>query len=195
MKDYSKLRPFDMEKFKAGERAIFLGGACPEVEIRTYVAGPDSSGAICAKDNSGRFLFVRDHGDYRLAPLAWVCKSADEDVLWPVYKGDVLWFVKDNFGIEVSGINDFDPGGLKGVVTKVMGNGRAGYKGDPDWITWAPFSCWTFTPPTPPKVKREGWINIYSQKSGGGIIYSSKREAEEAAVASGAVQLHIEWEE
>lgn len=82
-KDFSKLRPFDLEAAKAGDAFGFL--ECGELKPREYIDGPDSTGAIIVKDERGNFQ-ISDSHPYNMAPLAWVEGK-------PVYKGDVLWHI------------------------------------------------------------------------------------------------------
>ena len=149
MKNYSKLRPFDLEAAKAGGNVC---GMSKETQ-RTYVAGPDSSGWICFMDENGVFVYGRSD-NYRMAPLAWVRKSSDEDVLWPVYKRDVLYYAEQGYGMAVEGYNPHVQG-ESGVLGEIVWRSddcafKIGTK------AWAPWDSYTFTPP---KVKREGWVS------------------------------------
>jgi hypothetical protein len=76
-KDYSLLRPFNLEAAKAGE------AICYDNAIRCkYIAGPDRVGSIAYEGYDG-LLYTATYG-FRMAPLAW-CEGK------PVYKGDVLY--------------------------------------------------------------------------------------------------------
>ncbi len=76
-RDYSLLRPFDLEAAKLGEAMIDADGDAVE-----YVAGPGDGGDMCVAVN-GNYMLARV-GDLRMAPLAWVEGK-------PVYKGDRPW--------------------------------------------------------------------------------------------------------
>lgn len=78
-KDYSLLRPFDLEKAKAGEAICYY----QDGTHREFITGPDDHGYFVIKSQDGWFRFGK-HEDYRMAPLAWVEGK-------PVYKGDVLY--------------------------------------------------------------------------------------------------------
>lgn len=103
-KDFSKLRQFDPEAAKAGALVCWggepygilqyvgepvigltIGLTAPSFGLFKWVSGDikDKIGVYCASD-------------LRMAPLAWVRKSRSEDVLWPVYKGDRLYY--SNYG-------------------------------------------------------------------------------------------------
>lgn len=189
-RDYSLLRPFDLEAFKAGEKALFIKGA-DVPEVRAYVAGPDKDGRICIADEYGSYQIVSCAIEaYCMAPLAWVRKSADEDALWPVYKGDVLY--------------------CEGTAQTVLGT-----KTDADGDTFLTFTdshfdawlsgpwgdCGSTLTWTPPKKKREGWIAI--KTIGNPINYiswcshicSTKEQAENEFGASSVIVVPIEWEE
>lgn len=88
-RDYSLLRPFDLEAAKAGEQPISKG------KVVRYVAGPDCTDRVCCENQNG-FYFIPKRNLYA-APLAWVEER-------PVYKGDVLYV--DGAPIEVTGGKD-----------------------------------------------------------------------------------------
>lgn len=81
-KNLSLLRPFDLEKAKAGEPICNASG-----EPRKFDNGPDEDGMIGVfyVDGSGlgRSVWGRPN-DYRMAPLGWVDDR-------PVYEGDNLY--------------------------------------------------------------------------------------------------------
>lgn len=153
-KDYSLLRPFDLEAAKRGEAICWINNE----QHQEYVAGPDSAGDIVfiAKGGYGEFGF-RQESHFRMAPLAWVRVSADDPTLRPVYKGDVLWYSAHGFSITVTGLNPYHPdNGLRGDVLNAPRANPRCYKGGED--TWAPFSVWSWTPP---KAKREVTLLAY----------------------------------
>ena len=125
-----------------------------------------------------------------MKPLAWVEGK-------PVYKGDVLWYNEFGFSIEVTGNNDYDPdNGLKGKVKEVTKENPSRYVGGE--LTWAPFDKWSWNKP---KVKREGWINVYRNR-GTSFVYETKEDAIEWVTnTNGSLDelyittIRIEWEE
>lgn len=104
--------------------------------------------------------------ELRMAPLAWIEGR-------PVYKGDVLWHRVNEETVVVDEVD-----GKK--VKKNTGCWR-----DIEYLTWER-----------PKVKREGWLNIYRGHETGGKVYDTKDGADIAS--SGYTRLtcvRIEWEE
>ena len=79
-KDYSLLRPFDLEAAKAGAKVCYgSNGYCESVTFLAE-AGPDGDHAI--RDHEGNCYVEPDYG-LKMAPLCWVEGK-------PVYPGDVL---------------------------------------------------------------------------------------------------------
>ena len=113
------------------------------------------------KDFSKQWLDGKNAGTFeayslvciRMAPLAWVRKSADEDVLWPVYKGDTIYYENQNYGMVVEGYNPRIKEKESVAFGEVVwsphdGNFTVGEK------SWAPWDCYVFTPPKPkPHIK------------------------------------------
>lgn len=79
-KDYSLLRPFDLEAAKRGEDICYVA----DRSTRIFIDGPDSKGRVCVKDPVDGEFVLAHCGRYRMAPLCWVEGK-------PVYKGDVLY--------------------------------------------------------------------------------------------------------
>lgn len=136
-----------------------------------YVAGPHHVTKEVVVEFTGDLGFITGKAtDLRMAPLAWVEGK-------PVYKGDVLWH--EVIGrVEVSALHEASPPCVEVV-------GRKDYP----WIsalTW-----------TPPKVKREGWVNILEEgRLAGLIIHPSRKYADESAKLTGRIAcVRIEWEE
>jgi hypothetical protein len=180
-RDYSKLRPFDREAAKRGDKIHdVFGGAV------VFIDGPDAGGRFALRID-GHFAFA--YGDQlRMAPLAWVRKSADEDVLWPVYKGDRLYWVTDESWIVA---HEFVPAGQCIGKNGAIKNDD-GPLSDVAWLENITF--------TPPKVKREGWMNIYpvhgmTSVANGDSIWPDKRHADGAASPSRIACIRIEWDE
>lgn len=139
-KDYSLLRPFDLEAAKAGE-AICFKGVESSTSV-TYVAGPDKAENIIC--DVGGYFKEYFHTALWMAPLAWVEGK-------PVYKGDVLY--RPTLGPQkyvAERIERDDDGDV--FLRYANGGGSSWLEGPEDMgldVTW-----------TPPKVKREGYIII-----------------------------------
>jgi hypothetical protein len=147
-KDYSKLRPFDLEAAKRGETICRNDD---DDESFKYIAGPDSSGYFVLELPHGEFRF-RAERILRMAPLCWVEGK-------PVYKGDVLY--------------NKESGNLR-VVVKVEENTlckNAIVCLDGKWNTQENL---TWNKPKQ-KVKRKIWVNVYSDEEFS--AYSSEETA------------------
>ena len=143
VKNYSLLRPFDLEAAKRGDAICWEDG---DVLLDVTVTG---RGSVCGRwdgDDRERLWQDDELDSFRMAPLCWVKGK-------PVYKGDVLWYSYANFSITVTGLNPFYPDdGLKGIVRQII-------VPDPDYPpvgeeTWAPFDVWSWAPP---RIEREGF--------------------------------------
>ena len=173
-KYYSLLRPFDLEAAKRGEKFAFIG---VELEPREFIAGPDSTGTIIIKDDTGQFQSSISY-PYVMLPLTWVEGR-------PVYKGDVLYYKSDKeSAIVVNGdsysvsveTNDC------GICTECIND-----------LTWQK-----------PKTKREGWVNLYSNRHGlmpnvqldNGKPFKSYDNAMQNGIHDDYIgAIKIEWEE
>lgn len=175
-KDYSKLRPFDLEAAKRGEPFVFI--ECGEMKPRKLIAGPDKNGAIVIQDEYGSFD-ISYSKPYSMAPLAWVEGK-------PVYNGDVLYSLGFKELVTISGT--YSPGYLSIEHSSECANVKL------DNITW-----------NQPKVKREGWVNV-SKKSPNsawvaevnGLLshsYASKQDADKYALPDRIACVRIEWDE
>ena len=101
MKDYSKLRPSDLEAAKAGAKLCRDDGE----GLLEFGTGPGCDSEVAVYDHRNSLGIV--HPTWlRMAPLAWVRKSAHDDTLWPVYKGDVLWHKLRRETVVASHISD-----------------------------------------------------------------------------------------
>lgn len=107
-----------------------------------------------------------------IVPLAWVEGK-------PVYKGDVLWVKSDvvcDYRMhEVAEVRD--GAFYKDQIYDVNGK----------WTT-AKHLTWQS-----PKVKREGWVNIYSDNEA--YIHSTRNEADSRSSNGRIACVRIEWEE
>lgn len=173
-KDYSLLRPFDLEAAKRGDSIV----GKDDGEKRSFVTGPDKHGYFVVESADGFYRFGKSC-DYRMAPLAWVEGK-------PVYKGDVLWHsLKGKF--VVAGIFEENKGHSCGPSFSVDGYyaGLLAYA-----CTW-----------TPPKVKREGWVNVYGYQRPCHIHATEELANQGAMQACGMIDqnrlacIRIEWEE
>lgn len=145
-KDYSLLRPFDIEAAKRGEAIMLVENGKHLAKNATFVAGPDSNGCIIL-NISGRFS--RPDRIYRknifMAPLAWVEGR-------PVYRGDVLYWKSQP--------------GAQCIAEKIMEGGWLAFRSDgsqPLGIVHTNGLTWT-----PPMVKRE--IKMLAYLTGRGAL-------------------------
>lgn len=170
-KNYNLLRPFDLEAAKRGEAVTFK--TVPRV--LHYVSGPDVGGTVCVKDEGGQFGLYK-HEYLRMAPLCWVEGK-------PVYKGDVLYDKETRIPYKYIAHSIDSYGRLRSDGT------TNGTLEDPKYLSW-----------TPPKVKREGWINIYKGNDTyeyvSGDIHKTKSLADMRLASKDRIAcIHIEWEE
>lgn len=172
-KDYSLLRPFDLDAAKRGEAICTHSG-----NHLDFVAADENNGSHCVRigdrnSRSGR-LSIWGHQRLRMAPLCWVEGK-------PVYKGDVLYQPGDRRTFKITGYEEKSGG---------LGKPCLNYGTTREYVekfTWAP-----------PKVKREGWVNIYG--AGGnaraaGEVHPDKATADRAASRERVACVPVEWEE
>lgn len=171
-RDYSLLRPFDLEAAKRGEAICW----CDDGQKASYLAGPDISGRIAIEwTENGTAVSKGQLGlicasYFSMAPLAWVEGK-------PVYKGDVL-FHKPYGKVIVSGLGDYQKPSFTGE-----GEGNIGFHISS--MTW-----------NPTKKKREGWLNIYPLKcTWNAEWYETKNDADTDAYENRLDCIRIEWEE
>lgn len=131
-KDYSLLRPFDLEAAKRGDEFVFISPGTGEQKTRKLVAEKNGHLVVDYGDTFQITTIDFAADGYRMAPLCWVEGR-------PVYKWDVLWHTAR--GAEV-------------IADKVSSHGSliepACTAGDYlSNLTW-----------TPPKVKREGYTLV-----------------------------------
>ena len=126
---------------------------------------------IDGPDDRGYFCVRNEQGRcsirraewYRMKPLAWVEGR-------PVYHGDTLYF-------EGKQVTACDPADNVGWMTC-----RDGFHRDTKKMTWEK-----------PKVKKEGWINIYGDK--GMCVHPTKEQAEKNKSEGVKACVKIHWEE
>lgn len=185
-KDYSLLRPFDLEKAKNGELICWWEDGTKAEYIGE--CGMNNENDICVKylEDSSRGkvrknTYVMNESYYfRMAPLAWVEGK-------PVYKGDVLYGKNfPEYRYDVSHADD------NNIFT--IENETGSYCNAPENLTW-----------NKPKQKKSKkvWGNIYpetdviGQISYSGNWYGSEHIAKLNSLLGciGQVELEINWEE
>lgn len=165
-KDYSLLRPFDLEAARAGEPICALVNGGTKVAPRTFVAGPDSMGYFVVVPEDGCYRFGRAH-EYRMAPLYWVEGR-------PVYPGDVLW--------QTTLAGDV----LKRKAKQISADGSyLEFDETGSWAMDGSVSKLSWAEPPPKPIKR--WINIYPANS-----FESQDSANEYAASSRIACIEIE---
>ena len=170
-KDYSLLRPFDLEAAKRGEKIAFIG---VELEPREFIAGPDSNGTIIIKDDTGQFQSSVSY-PYVMLPITWVEGR-------PVYKGDVLYNPCFECNVVVTGPmrNDIYISTNRVDVNPSNPNGNSMLSE----LTWQK-----------PKTKRKGWVNLSTRYTCSNP-YDTKEEADFGVNESMRIAcIRIEWEE
>lgn len=144
-KDFSLLRPFDLEAAKVGGVLVDpKGTACQ------YVAGPHPITKEIVVEFKGQAGFVLGvASDLRMAPLCWVEGR-------PVYKGDVLYARKYNMdGAEKHYVDRLDDDGARVWQDEERDDAGTGYARI-EMLTW-----------TPPKVRREIKLLAFIDDGGG----------------------------
>lgn len=131
-KDYSLLRPFNLEAAKRGEKVCWYKG--DDMPPKTFFITPQGN---CVSSFSGEpEAFWQPHElemYFRIAPLAWVEGK-------PVYKGDVLWHCT----------------GIKLVAHKPRRDAIDGFIAEDGDYGCSEFLTWQ-----KPKTKRVAWVNVY----------------------------------
>lgn len=172
-KDYSLLRPFDIEAAKAGEKICY--GEDGDYKSVTFIAeaGPDGDHSI--RDHNGNCYTEPSYG-LRMAPLCWVEGK-------PVYKGDVLYSDKHGKGVIVDASNFNGGYAIEFERTKISIEATYFNSG----LTW-----------TTPKVKRDGWVNVYFAQESVACLSDAwpTKEKCDALQRQGRIAcVRIEWEE
>lgn len=167
-KNYSLLRPFDLEAAKRGEAICYIHFML----VVEFVGEATAIGCIATKEKDGR-IAITPRSQFRLAPLCWVEGR-------PVYKGDVLW-AKPHIDCdcrkhEVAEVRD-------GVVCC-----EQIYDTEGQWLT-AGSLTWT-----PPNVKRGGYTlvqkaSVHGKKADAESFLRLLGEPERWVVCA------VEWEE
>ncbi len=163
-KDYSLLRPFDLDAAKAGAKVCY--GSDGDCESVTFLAeaGPDGDHAI--RDHEGNCYVEPDYG-LKMAPLCWVEGK-------PVYPGDVLW--------------QTTPAGyvLKRKAKQISADGSyLEFEKTGSWAMDGSVSKLSWAEPPPKPVKR--WINVYPNTG-----YDTKAAADQEEVFGRIACIEIE---
>lgn len=190
-KDYSLLRKFDLEMVKCGWDMLYnLDGELKDCSYVTHHLSPIEEyvfniedhgfivvGASCANTHHQTLDYVK------MKPLAWVEGK-------PVYKGDVLYYAPR------TEVLSGRPCTIKGSVSNIA-NGLQLEEEREGTFVWTMASNLTWNKP---KVKREGWINIY--KNGTTYLHDTEEEAAKGSVnfrgqcsPDFVTTIRIEWEE
>lgn len=166
-KDYSLLRPFDLEAARDGAAIVALVDGGTKMEPRGFVKGPDCMGYCVVVTDEGVYRLGKAH-EYRMAPLCWVEGK-------PVYPGDML-------EVELVSRGDW----CEATVAR-PGSAHDGERiiaeGVGKEIINAPVSMCRW--PRPKPVKR--WVNIYPAYS-----FESQDSANEYATSSRIACIEIE---
>lgn len=95
-KDFSLLRPFDLEAAKRGDAFVFISPVTGEQKTRKLIAEKNGQLVVDYGDTFQITTIDFAADGYRMAPLCWVRTSVEDDTLKPVYKGDVLYSLSNN---------------------------------------------------------------------------------------------------
>ena len=173
-KDYSLLRPFDLEAAKRGDSVMEITD-----DEKSNIIWTNKHGEVLIDWNSVGFCIYDKNKTIellRMAPICWVEGK-------PVYKGDVL-YRKDLEMKQVTAASIFN-NGSDYLQFEEGGNARLSDGGAS--LTWAP-----------PKVKREGWVNVYSAQESVACLSDAwpTKEKCDALQRPGRIAcVRIEWEE
>ena len=164
-KDYSLLRPFDLEAAKAG---VLLYDQSGSTLAGLLCCTPDSSGYFRAwVDRIGGLVSSLPGKSIRLAPLCWVEGK-------PVYPGDALW--------QTTLAGDV----LKRKAKQISADGSyLEFDETGSWAMDGSVSKLSWAEPPPKPIKR--WVNIYPAYS-----FESQDSANEYATSSRIACIEIE---
>lgn len=158
IKDYYLLRKFDLEAAKNGEEICHKSVS----SNLKFVDGVDSNNQCVLLYEETNTYVVSSADNLRMKPLAWVEGK-------PVYKGDVL-YVTDGLhkGKSVVANGNLVYNQLLGSFLPIESNSSYENKANIKYLTW-----------NKPKVKKEGWINIYN--NGTTHLHDTKENADQGS--------------
>lgn len=160
-KDFSLLRPFDLEAAKRGELVCWHNDGTKA----RYVGkcGMDDENDICVEYLEDCFdvtahTFVMHESDYfRMSPLCWIEGK-------PVYKDDVLY---NNIYPEFMYIVDY----VQGDMVYTQDNETGSFREYTENLTWEK-----------PKKIRNVWFNLYESDNSNNINTSISFDSEQSAI-------------
>ena len=180
-KDYSLLRPFDLEAAKAGELLfeIYMHGSKVKTDekIGTYIAGPNNHNEyVISFPTNGYVTYTDSIKDVRMAPLAWVEGK-------PVYTGDTLYspFFKSG---------GYSQDGLFTVTGYRVSDGHSFYAAE---ISYSAATLVSSCSWNKPKVKKSGWLNIYPNNDCS-CMHPSKLAADTEKAGHREACIEVFWE-
>ena len=151
-KNFELLRPFDLEAAKRGDPLLWSGQYIPVTFVARARNG-NTNIIECPGMHGGLLSEVQYAPDHYLymAPLAWVEGR-------PVYKGDVLHYMKSGFSMRVTGPNKHHPygEGIEGEVVDVWQADKDRRPATLGETIWAQASVFTWTEPNPILCEIEG---------------------------------------
>lgn len=169
-KDFSLLRPFDLGAAKRGEAIFYLDEQVEFLGLSTVKATRDGERLLRVECQHGLAYICWEEA--KMAPLAWVEGR-------PVYPGDVLYWQPEH-RMFVSRAVEHDCWNEWIIATD-------GCNYLTENLTW-----------TPPKVKRDGWVNVYPGTKAMAVcsdIWPSKKDCDEYQRENRIACVRIEWEE
>lgn len=174
-------------------RRVLKGGIVPLVAANDNETILFESGVAAqeAGHNRGEISRIINNPSRKHHGFNWYSKEVFEQktgvLCWvegrPVYRGDVLWWTTQGRWITARAYENMQ---------------NPGVKDDNDCesdVAWLTNLTWT-----PPKVKREGWVNIYPKDWGGiasvgSLVNETREDADVQADDNRIACVRIEWEE
>jgi hypothetical protein len=175
-KDYSLLRPFNLEAAKRNEPFCSKLRYLQERDNSplTFISGPDTTDRICANNKSG-ILDLYHTSTLCMAPLCWIEGR-------PVYKGDVLYTTCNNpDGASIKKYCEF----VVESYPKDQPTNRPYLMGNDVWSVSICYLTWPHQ-----KQKREGWYVTHKD-----YLVSKDVAKEQVKRFPNCVALYTIWEE
>ena len=183
-KDYSLLRPFDLEAAKNGALVCWMYEDGPLRYIGKATCGADTACFEWIGGTHKGTFETYPNTNLRMSPLCWVEGR-------PVYPGDVLYWNCGGAEFTVGSRMLFDGQMIEGVSVTTEGftHDIPGTGILHENLTWEK-----------PKrtVKKAGWINIYplvGECGQASAIYPTKTAADNSASSARIACTRVEWEE